>query len=121
MNLPVKAKFICLVCSQEAGAIALSKMEDGHEIVRESFTSNLTSRVSPSALPTVKSAIERECARDLFHCDFEYAPFYCPKCDASYCKDHWVRYDVFDNDDGFVWHDSIRGRCPEGHERKLED
>jgi hypothetical protein len=29
-----------------------------------------------------------------------------------------VRWSVFD-DDG--WHDSIRGRCPHGHERMLED
>jgi hypothetical protein len=45
-------------------------------------------------------------------------PFFCPVCDKCYCGTHWKRWDVFD-DDG--WHDSIRGACPEGHERMLED
>lgn len=121
MSLPTSATFYCSACSKQAGVITLSKVEDGYEVVRESFTSELTSQVSSSDMPNVSSAIKRECARDLFLCDFEYAPFYCPECDASYCSDHWVRHNVFDDDDGFVWHDSIRGRCPEGHERKLED
>jgi hypothetical protein len=121
MTLPIKAIFICSVCSKQAGSVILSETDNGYEVTRESFTSKMTSRVSPSAMPAVMCAIEQECASDLFHCDFEYAPFYCPKCDASYCGDHWVRHDVFDNDDGFVWHDSIRGRCPKGHERMLED
>lgn len=121
MNLPISAKFYCVACSKQAGVITLLEGKDGPEVVRESFTSKLTSRVSSSALTKVNSAIERECARDIFLCDFEYAPFYCPKCDASYCGDHWVRHDVFDDGGGFVWHDSIRGRCPKGHERMLED
>jgi hypothetical protein len=29
-----------------------------------------------------------------------------------------LRWDVFDDDD---WHDSVRGLCPERHERMLED
>jgi len=47
----------------------------------------------------------------------ELAPFYCPACDRSYCGEHWNATDVFE--DGV--HDSIRGTCPEGHERLLED
>ncbi len=121
MNILIRAKFICVICSKEAGLITLSKSEDGHQVVRQSFTSHMTSRVSSADVASVESAIKRESARDLFRCDLEYAPFYCPNCDASYCGNHWQRHDVFDNDDGFSWHDSIRGRCPEGHERKLED
>jgi hypothetical protein len=56
----------------------------------------------------------------VFALDPEYTPFYCPACDASYCAGHWDRWDVFD-DEVPGWHDSIRGRCPYGHERILED
>ena len=38
----------------------------------------------------------------------------------SYCGAHWARWDVFDQGDP-AHHDSIRGRCPVGHERMLED
>lgn len=63
--------------------------------------------------------IERGDAAALHAMDFEVTPFFCPACEACYCGDHWLRHDVFDPDDG--WHDSIRGTCPQGHERMLED
>lgn len=56
----------------------------------------------------------------LFALEPEYAPFYCPPSNASYCADRWDRWDVFD-DEMPDWHDSIRGRCPRGHERMLDD
>ena len=59
-------------------------------------------------------------ARGIFDLDPEYAPFYCPVCGTSYCAGHWDRWDVFD-DEIPDWHDSIRARCPHGHERMLED
>lgn len=121
MDIPITASFMCSICSLEAGSITLTQTEEGHQIVRDSFTSKLTSRIAPSDLADVIEAIKHGSAKDLYRCDLEYAPFYCPSCDASYCGAHWGRRDVFDNDGGFVWHDSIRGRCPEGHERMLED
>ena len=54
----------------------------------------------------------------VYRLDFEFAPFYCPTRSASYRGEHCRRWDVFD-DDG--WHDSVRGRRPQGHERMLED
>ena len=57
-------------------------------------------------------------ARTLHALDPELAPFYCPACHRTFCGDHWRRDDVFD-EDGF--HDAIRGTCPDGHERLLED
>jgi hypothetical protein len=73
---------------------------------------------SPSVEP-LRTALTRADARAVFSVDPELAPFYCPTCDACYCGDHWHRRDVFDDD--AAWRDSIRGRCPEGHERMLED
>lgn len=53
--------------------------------------------------------------------NLEAAAFYCPICDACFCTAHWKTWDVFDNDDGLMWYDSIRGRCPHGHVRMLLD
>jgi hypothetical protein len=98
----------CAVCGKRAAALTI----DGDELRRECFTSVLTQ----PATPAIRAAIAD--ARALHALDPELACFYCPQCDAAYCGDHWQRRDVFD-DEGF--HDSIRGSCPHGHERMLED
>ena len=100
--------FACSVCGAAAGSIEVGATE----LRRESFTSVLTQRLDARAAAAAGDAAA------LFALDPELAPFYCPECRAVYCGDHWERWDVFD-DDG--WHDSIRGRCPRGHERLLED
>ena len=56
-------------------------------------------------------------AEALHALDLEYVPFWCPRCNASYCDRHWVTWDLFA--DGFF--DEKRGRCPAGHERRLFD
>jgi len=56
-------------------------------------------------------------ARALHALDSEFVPFWCPRCGASFCGQHWVTWDLFD--DGFF--DEKRGRCPAGHERRLFD
>lgn len=56
-------------------------------------------------------------ARALHALDIEFVPFWCPPCDASYCGQHWVTWDLFD--DGFF--DEKRGKCPAGHERRILD
>ncbi len=48
----------------------------------------------------------------------ELIPWYCPRCDAMYGDRRWQVWDVFDEDG---WHEEIRGRCPNSHERMLED
>jgi hypothetical protein len=84
---------------------------EGNELRRESFTSTLTQ----PATAGVRAVIGNASA--LYALDPELAPFYCPRCRASYCGEHWRTYDVFE--DGL--HDSIRGECPSGHDRMLED
>jgi len=66
---------------------------------------------------SVLAAVGAGDAQPLYEIDLEYAPFWCPKCDASYCARHWVTWSLFD--DGFF--DETRGRCPAGHERRLVD
>ncbi|HEX6713446.1 MAG TPA: hypothetical protein VF066_08670 [Thermoleophilaceae bacterium] len=55
----------------------------------------------------------------LYAHDRELTPFWCPACSRSYCGDHWRTLNVFDDETGGL--DCIRGTCPRGHERMLED
>ena len=106
------------MCGQEAGVLRFEDEGTAAGVVRSSFTSQLTGRVEQRFVEAVRQAVLAADARTLYSLDPEYVPFYCPTCDASFCGEHWLRWDVFD-DDG--WHDSIRGRCPKDHERMLED
>lgn len=91
------------------------------ELVRDSFSSRSTYRVSPENFERLRTIIAAGDVQALYEFDLEIASFYCPNCEACYCGDHWVRWNVFDDEEGFTWHDSIRGRCPQGHQRMLED
>ncbi len=71
-----------------------------------------------NTVETIKEILTKENWRDLYDFDHELNPWYCPECERMYAGKLWKPYDVFD-DDG--WHDSIRGRCPKGHDRMLED
>jgi len=114
------ATFACAVCGGLAGSLTLEGGRDSAHVLRESFTSTLTRAVGAGEFDALLGALSDDDARALFQLDLELAPFYCPDCHATYCGEHWVRRDVFDDDDP-TWHDSIRGRCPHGHERMLED
>jgi hypothetical protein len=113
--------FTCDRCDQEAGLVKLYGDESAGEIIRDSFTGRLTYRVGAENFERVRAVVLAGDVQALHAFDLEVASFYCPPCRACYCGDHWVHWDVFDDDDGFFWHDSIRGRCPLGHERMLED
>ncbi len=102
-----KVRFLCSLCGKEAGSIELFGTELRAEIRRKSFTSTLTSVVPAETLEQLRKAVEVRDARALHTLDLEYAPFFCPQCDACYCGDHWVKWDVFDKDEPH-WHDSIR-------------
>ncbi|MDA0159454.1 hypothetical protein OM076_04190 [Solirubrobacter ginsenosidimutans] len=103
-----KAIHFCWLCEKEAARLTCVE----GEFRRETFTGTLTQPETPS----VRRAIADAAA--LYAHDPELAPFYCPDCRHSYCGDHWRREDVFEDDS---FHDSIRGTCPEGHNRMLED
>ena len=102
-------RWTCAACGAEAGTIDTG----GGELRRETFTGVLTQPASDAA----RLASASGDAGEVHALDPELAPWWCPDCAASYCGAHWQRWDVFDGD----LHDSIRGRCPRGHERLLED
>jgi hypothetical protein len=103
-----KAIHYCSLCEKEAARLSCA----GGEFRRETFTGTLTQPETEA----VRFAIAD--AAVLFALDPELAPFYCPECHHTYCGDHWRREDVFEDD---FFHESIRGTCPEGHTRMLED
>lgn len=86
-------------------------------IVRTSFTSRLTTGVDAASFDDLRRAILAGDINALYTHDLEFASFFCPTCNVCFCGAHWRHWEVFD--DGF--HDCIRGVCPEGHERMLED
>jgi hypothetical protein len=73
--------------------------------------------IAPVPMAEVAAALGTGDAAALYAIDSEYAPFSCPDCTASYCREHYRRYEVYD--DGFL--DCINGICPQGHKRMLAD
>ena len=120
LKLVVEARFLCAVCGKEAGQVALYRDSARTEIRRRSFTSELTLTITALNFKRIERAISAGDVLAVHAMDPEIASFYCPVCHAIYCEDHWTTWDVFDEDEP-SWHDSIRGRCPQGHERMLED
>jgi hypothetical protein len=116
-----KHSFACARCGKAAGLVQLYGPASAGEITRDSFTSRSACRVSPENFERLRTIIVTGDVQALYEYDLEVASFYCPDCPASYCGDHWARWNVFDDEDGFNWHDSVRGRCPLGHQRMLED
>ena len=110
--------FVCAECGENAGIVRVATSDLGLCVEVSSFTSKLRAPVSQLNRPVSDLVIAMESAKTLFEFDFEFAPFFCPQCDRCYCGKHWRRWDVFESDG---WHDSIRGVCPRGHERMLED
>ena len=103
-------KFACSLCGAVAGTVTVA----GGELRRESFTGVMMRPAPAEPLP--------EDPAELFALDFELAPFWCPECRAVYCGEHWRSWMEFENEEDLpAWMDSIRGVCPEGHERMLED
>lgn len=115
---PRSFHFLCAACGKIAGTLWLEEVGESLQLIRETFTGRLTLPLDPKARVKINQWLRERNAKALHDFDFEIASFYCPSCDLNYCREHWSARDVFD-DDG--WHDSIRGTCPAGHERMLED
>lgn len=110
--------FTCSRTGENVGTVSLTEKDGEAFFVRASFTGEMISRVESGKIDEARRAIMAGDARALHKLDRELMVFYCPACDKYFGKDLWYTWDVFD-DDG--WHDSIRGICPQGHERMLED
>lgn len=117
---PVEAAIACSVCGKQAGLIRLVYEAPRPEVRRESWPGVAIYPLSDDPLLRLREALLAQDVARIFELNFELTPFYCPACDASFCSDHWDWWDVWD-EDWPSWRDSVRGRCPQGHERMLED
>ncbi len=121
-DIIAEAVFNCVLCGKEAGHLSMVRAPDGCSLHRQSFTGKLTipSFHDVTSFMKILNALRTRDIRTLHQTDFELTPFYCPECDACYCGDHFLRWDVFEEDMP-MFHDCIMGCCPEGHRRMLED
>ncbi len=118
--LVIAQRFDCAICGKEAGRISLFGSESASSVEVNTFVTKMTAGVASSQFKNVVNALETKDAGVLFQVDFEFAPFFCPKCNLSYCRDHWITWVVFDEELSYMI-DCTKGRCPERHERMLID
>jgi hypothetical protein len=116
--LVAEVVFNCSLCNEEAGRIQLFGTSDSNTVRRTSFMGILQVSESPEGFVKLRKAIEERDLWMIHAIDFELVPFLCIDCKVVYCGKHWHVWNARD-DDG--WVDSVRGRCPRGHERMLED
>jgi hypothetical protein len=109
------AAFCCAQCGRPAGSIRA--FDDPPRIRIE--TERRTTWIAPEALPAFRAAAAAGPGA-LFALDLEHVPTWCPVCGVTYCGDHWRTWLKFDDDEP-SWMDSVRGTCPHGHERMIED
>ncbi len=105
-----RVEIACAECGQPAAVVEA----DGDQFRRDTFTGLLTQPLTEAARAALHTT---DPPLALYALDPELAPFYCPECRRAYCKDHWQTLNVFDGDAL----DAIRGTCPRGHERMLDD
>ncbi len=111
-----EARFTCSLCGQPAGSIRALADPPRIRIERDGNTY----MIGPDDLPAFQAAAAQPGARALYRLDLEYTPTYCPDCDAVYCRAHWQTWLEFDADEP-SWLDCVRGTCPKGHTRMIED
>jgi hypothetical protein len=124
--MTVSATYLCAACGNIASTVTLVSpgQPDPRSTPEPTGVAQLSVDGGPISrthrfVPPKEAAIALETgdAAALFAIDPEYAPFWCPTCSASYCREHFRAWVVYD--DWFF--DCFRGVCPEGHERELED
>ena len=129
---PVVAAFTCARCGGRASTLSLLGPDDPDPrdpgsafptgLIRLSIdgpigvTHGLVGSMAARA-DALSVALRAGDAEAVHAIDFEYAPFWCPTCAASYCAACLViRVDM---DEGF--YDATQARCPRGHERMIDD
>ncbi len=73
-----------------------------------------------SRATAVRIALQHSSAKQLYDIHFPWAPFYCSECNESYCWNCWQSRVVMDEENP-DWYDCTYGRCPKGHEKKIDD
>jgi len=118
--MPRPAQFVCAECGAVAGRVEVvpSPGTNRKRLVLSGFHSMWEEIENGGRYARAVAALDAHDARGLWKESLEWAPFYCPECDTSYCRAHWRTWLVFD-DEGFC--DCEEGLCPRGHIRKIQD
>jgi len=121
---PVRAEHV-YHCSRDGNVAGTIRLHDGDrddemKLVIDSFVCEQVCHIPSSVAERVRELLRQGDIQSLYRIDAEYAPFYCPRCDAVYCGACWRQSVVF-ADDYPGWFEESRGECPAGHERRLID
>jgi hypothetical protein len=119
MSEPAATEYRCALCGQVAGRVEVvpSPVNPGNRLVLSVFTS-MWEEASPRATyAAAAEALRGGDPRALWALNAEWAPFYCPECNACYCRAEWN--EAMEFDEGF--YDCTYGTCPRGHTRLLDD
>jgi hypothetical protein len=114
------AEFVCAECGAVAGRVEVVPSPvaaDRSRLVLSVFHGMWEELSRDGAYADAIAAIDAHDARALWKGSLEWAPFYCPECDACYCREHWRTWLEFD--EGFC--DREDGLCPRGHLRMIQD
>jgi len=118
--LPIAAaEYTCALCGAVAGRVEVvhSPTPMGRRLVHSVFCS-MWQQASPDATHARAAEVLRGGSPGaLWALNAEWAPLFCPECDACYCRAHWREQMEFD--EGF--YDCTFGTCPHGHTRMLDD
>ena len=118
-SLVAEHLFFCAVCSEPAGHYRLFGTPNQGSYKTDILLGEVSyGGFSVATYFNLGTSLLNGDAKSIHKLDQVYIPCYCPECDAIYCNDHWKIHVQYD-DDG--WRDSIRGMCPKGHKRMLED
>ena len=122
LQVAARAAFECSLCGAPAGEIVLYGTPTRGELRRNSpVTGDMTRWPAGEEFERLRDRLATGRPGAVFAADLELLPAYCPECDRVYCQAHWSVWQVRDEDVDYFWLVSFRGRCPEGHERMLED
>ena len=130
----VDARFTCARCGREAAHLSLfgrgvPETITGHPPIGVGAfptlvieAGRLSQRIGTAALGSdeLVRALAAADAPGLYAVNPEFAPFWCPTCEASFCADEWHVWDVWDPEFPEFW-EELRGFCPNGHERWIFD
>ena len=141
MAAVVSATYLCASCGNVASTVTL--VEPGQPdpglaaapptvppgvatVFRDTFPDDAQLSVVGGPLSVTHGFVRRDRAAAaiatgspaaLYEINSEYVPFWCPRCSASYCGEHYIPEVFFDM--GF--YDYTLATCPQGHTREIDD
>lgn len=107
----------CDGCGAAAATVSLLGPAAEPWLRCDGFLGRLTARARPADVPALRAALERRDLDALDDLEPEAASCRCLACDRIFCDSCWRT--TVELDDGFF--DCIRGVCPQGHRRMLQD